>query len=315
IAEIRSMELADKLNYPKSGYLVKAITGFKIFIYQRDHALGDSKAVIPKQEGSKRDPRRIQALVKQAFKQYCSYKDSSYTLSLFRNFKLIDILQFDDLEECFQLSINVFAMDAETGKVECIRRSDKDYDVINILSHENNALYIKNIEMLQCKYQCAKCEMVFVSSDKLRNHMKNQCEIVNIESFPEEPTIYRPATNTIRSLLTKYSITKSDHYIDHFIVYDFEAILKPTTSQHGGNTVFTNGHIPVSVSVADDLTQYLSPSSSPLPDDDSAQPRGDAAVLGRSNAPPVLAAGVQGPPEASPAALVASSVISHAFTT
>ncbi|KAG2781321.1 hypothetical protein PC129_g20161 [Phytophthora cactorum] len=48
IAEIRSMELADKLNYPKSGYLVKAITGFKIFIYQRDHALGDSKAVIPK---------------------------------------------------------------------------------------------------------------------------------------------------------------------------------------------------------------------------------------------------------------------------
>ncbi|KAG2800893.1 hypothetical protein PC129_g20696 [Phytophthora cactorum] len=342
IAEIRSMELADKLNYPKSGYLVKAITGFKIFNYQRDHALCDSKAVIPKvirdnksvinfpktnnkcvfhciayhkQEGSKRDPRRIQALVKQAFKQYCSYKDSSYTLNLFRSFKPIDILQFDELEECFQLSINVFATDVETRKVEYIRRSDKDYDVINILSHEHHALYIKNIDMLQCKYQCAKCEMVFVSSDKLRNHKKNQCEIVNIEYFPEEPTIYRPATNTIRSLLTKYSITKSDHYIDHFIVYDFEAILKPTTSQHGGNTVFTNGHIPVSVSVADDLTQYLSPSSSPLPDDDSAQPRGDAAVLGRSNAPPVLAAGVQGPPEASPAALVASSVISHAFTT
>ncbi|KAG3053555.1 hypothetical protein PI125_g25991 [Phytophthora idaei] len=85
-----------------------------------------------------------------------------------------------------------------------------------------------------------------------------------------------------------------------------------------------------------DLTGYLSPSSSPvslgpshltavcsfahvdviqLPDDDSAPPRGDAAVPGRSDAPPVLAAGVQGPPEASPAAFVASSVISHAFTT
>ncbi|KAG6948723.1 hypothetical protein JG688_00014982, partial [Phytophthora aleatoria] len=44
-------------------------------------------------------------------------------------------------------------------------------------------------------------------------------------------------------------------------------------------------------------------------------PRGDAAVPGRSDAPPVLAADVQGPPEASPAALVASPVISHAFTT
>ncbi|GMF28176.1 unnamed protein product [Phytophthora fragariaefolia] len=119
ISEIRSMALADKLNYPSSGYMVKGITGFKIYIYQRDHALGDSKAVIPKvirdnkhvinfpktnnkcvfhcivyhkQEGTKKDPRRIQALVNQAFKQYCSYKEITYTLGLFRNFKPIDIV-------------------------------------------------------------------------------------------------------------------------------------------------------------------------------------------------------------------------------
>ncbi|KAK1940137.1 hypothetical protein P3T76_008460 [Phytophthora citrophthora] len=228
ISEIRSMELADKLNYSKSGYLVKAITGFKIFIYQREHALGDSEAVIPKiirdnksvinfpkannkcvfhciayhkQEEPRKDPRRIQALVKQTFKQYCSYKDINYTLSLFRSFKPIDILQFDELEDCFQLSINVFTIDVETGNVECVRRSDKD---------------------------------------------------VNTNA-----TIYRPASNTIRSLLTKYSIKNTDQYIDHFIVYDFEAILKPTATRHGENTVFTNEHIPVSVSVADSLTEEV----------------------------------------------------------
>ncbi|GMF66262.1 unnamed protein product [Phytophthora lilii] len=48
ISEIRSMEMADKLNYPSSGNKLKAITAFKIFIYHRDHALGDSEAVIPK---------------------------------------------------------------------------------------------------------------------------------------------------------------------------------------------------------------------------------------------------------------------------
>ncbi|GMF42094.1 unnamed protein product [Phytophthora fragariaefolia] len=48
ISEIRSMELAHKLNYPKSGYKLKAITAFKIFIYHREHSLGDSDAVIPK---------------------------------------------------------------------------------------------------------------------------------------------------------------------------------------------------------------------------------------------------------------------------
>ncbi|KAG3252156.1 hypothetical protein PI124_g3263 [Phytophthora idaei] len=63
-----------------------------------------------------------------------------------------------------------------------------------------------------------------------------------------------------------------------------------------------------------DLTWNLSPSSSPLTDDDSAPQRGDTAVRGRSNATPVLAAGVQGPSEASPAVPVAPPILSHAFT-
>ncbi|KAG3085957.1 hypothetical protein PI124_g3376 [Phytophthora idaei] len=96
ISEIRSMELANKLNYPRSGYKVKAITGFKIYIYYRKHALGDSEAVIPKiirdnklvinfpktnnkcvfhcvawhlNKESKKDPRKIQAQVKEVFKR------------------------------------------------------------------------------------------------------------------------------------------------------------------------------------------------------------------------------------------------------
>ncbi|GMF40252.1 unnamed protein product [Phytophthora lilii] len=160
ISEIWSMELADKLNYPSSGYKLKAITAFKIFIYHREHSLGDSEAVIPK-----------------------------------------------------------------------IIRKNKH--VIN-LSKTNN-----------------KCVFHF------KNHKKNQCELVNIESFPAEQAIYKPAQNAIRSLLTKYSIKNTDQYIDHFIVYDFEAILKPTATQHGENTVFTNEHIPVSVSVADSLTEEV----------------------------------------------------------
>ncbi|KAG2861556.1 hypothetical protein PC113_g7056 [Phytophthora cactorum] len=284
ISEIRSMELADKLNYPSSGYKLKAITAFKIFIYHREHALGDSEAVIPKVirenkhvinfpktnnkcvfhciawhtfQSAKKDPRRIQAQVKEAFKRYCSFKGVKYTLSLFRSFKPIDLLQLDEVEDCFQLGINVYSMDVASGNVECIRRSDKGYEAMDILSHENHALYIKSIDMLQSKYQCPKCEMVFVSGERLKNHKKNQCELVNIESFPTEPTIYKPAPNAIRSLLTKYSIKDANQYIDHFIVYDFEAILKPTATQHGENTVFTNEHIPVSVSVADSLTEEV----------------------------------------------------------
>ncbi|GMF36794.1 unnamed protein product [Phytophthora fragariaefolia] len=251
ISEIRSMELADKLNHPSSGYKLKVTTAFKIFIYHRDHALGDSEAVIPKIfrenkhvinfpktnnkcgfhciawhtfQSPKRDPRRIQAQVKEAFKRYCSFKGVKYSLSLLRVFKPIDLLQLDEVEDCFQLGINVYKMDVVSGNAT---------------------------------YQCPKGEMVFVSAETVKNHKKNQCELVNIESFPAEPTIYKPAQNTIRSLLTKYSFKDADQYIDHFIVYDFEAILKPTATQHGENTVFTNEHIPLSVSVADSLTEEV----------------------------------------------------------
>ncbi|KAJ8533471.1 hypothetical protein ON010_g13785 [Phytophthora cinnamomi] len=265
ISEIPSMGLADKLNYPSSGYRLKAITGFKIYLYQREHALGDSELVIPKiirdnksvinfpktnnkcvfhcisyhkREDPKKDPRKVQALIKQAFKQYCAFKGISFTLSLYRNFKPIDILEFDELEDCFKLSINVYTMDIECGNVECIRRSEK------------RTCFNANINVRSVIW----CLPALTSSAITP---KNQCELVNIESFPAEPSIYRPAQNTIRSMLTKYSIKNVDQYIDHFIVYDFEAILKPTATQHGENTTVTNEHIPVSVSVADSLSEEV----------------------------------------------------------
>ncbi|GMF12045.1 unnamed protein product [Phytophthora lilii] len=109
ISEIRSMELANKLNYPSSECKLKAITGFKIYIYYRNHALGDSGAVIPKiirdnkhvinfpktnnkcgfhciawhlHKDSIKDPRKIQAQVKDVFKRYCSFKGIAYTKCL-----------------------------------------------------------------------------------------------------------------------------------------------------------------------------------------------------------------------------------------
>ncbi|GMF30623.1 unnamed protein product [Phytophthora lilii] len=248
ISEIRSMELANTLNYPKSGYKLKTITGFNIYIYFREHTLGDSEAVIPQiirdnmhiinfpktnnkcmfhciawhlHQQAKKDLRRIQAQVKEEFKRYCFYKGVQYSLSLFRSFKPIDLLQLDELEECFRFGINVYSMDVKTGNAECIRRSEREGVAMDILSHENHGF------------------------------------LVTIESFPAEPIIYKPAPNAIRSLLTKYSIKDANQYIDHFIVYDFEAILMPTATHHGENTVFMNEHIPASVSVADSLTEEV----------------------------------------------------------
>jgi hypothetical protein len=133
ISDIRMKELTDTLNYPKSGIKVKSINGFKIFIDYRDHALGDSDALVPEfiknnryiinfprtnnkcvfyciayhlQEEKNR--RKVVAQVKDAFKRYCSYKGLDFSLSLYKGFKPIDLIEFDHLEECFLSSISTF---------------------------------------------------------------------------------------------------------------------------------------------------------------------------------------------------------------
>jgi len=126
ISDIRMKELSDTLNYPKSG--------IKVFIDYRDHALGDSDALVPEfiknnryiinfprtnnkcvfyciayhlQEEKNR--RKVVAQVKDAFKRYCSYKGLDFSLSLYKGFKPIDLIEFDHLEECFNLNINVYS--------------------------------------------------------------------------------------------------------------------------------------------------------------------------------------------------------------
>ncbi|GMF65755.1 unnamed protein product [Phytophthora lilii] len=168
ISEIRSMELADKLYYPSSGYKLRRSLHLRFSSTIASMLLGIAKLLF--------------------------LRLSAKASILFRSFKSIDLLQLDEVEDCFQLGINVYSMEVASGNVECIRISDKGYEAMDILSHENHALYVKSIDMLQSKYQCPKCEMVFVGGEKLKNHKNNQCELVNIESFPAEPTIYKPVS-------------------------------------------------------------------------------------------------------------------------
>lgn len=94
------------------------------------------------------------------------------------------------------------------------------------------------------------------------NHKRYKCEVETFERFVKEPTPYRPRGNDMKLFLNKFVIKYVDHYIDHFICYDFECILKPIGTdvltpydQVEKSTIYTNQHIPVSVSICDSLTR------------------------------------------------------------
>jgi hypothetical protein len=293
---IKNKEKEATIYFNNSACKLKSITEYQVVIYKLNYMLGDSEAIMPDiiknnkhvinfkstqnkcmfhciayNSDTNQNPNRLQSIVKNTFKQYCDYKNIAYSTQLYKTFKPIDILEFDILEDCFKVNIEVYTMDVDSGdmadrrspqnpmgSIQRKRQSDKSYDKkLNILAHEGHAMYITSMDMFLSKYVCDKCGTVFTSSESKRDHIKNKCELTEIESFVKNPTIYRPSENTIKGLLSKYSIKGIDHYIDHFIVYDFEAILKPISIQHGDKTEFTSQHIPVSVSICNSLDKEV----------------------------------------------------------
>ncbi|CEG49433.1 uncharacterized protein PHALS_07197 [Plasmopara halstedii] len=95
--------------------------------------------------------------------------------------------------------------------------------------------------------------MIFRSAERRNSHQQNRCDEDKTESFPKEPTAYKPSENKSKKLLQKYHIS-FDHYLPHYMVYDFEATLEKLDTQEGCSTKFTSEHIPVRVSILDSLS-------------------------------------------------------------
>ena len=273
-------DLASRINYPSSAYKLDEINAFHMSIMPIDHRLGDDKIVIPKVITNNRhvvnypntenkcvfyciagffNPdkqyRRLQGPVKELFKQYCKLKEIEYSLPYFKSFEGVDLINFDELEECFKINICVFEMDLDTQAISLTRETHKSFErTMNILDYRGHAMLIPRIEKFEGRHICDRCDQIFTTSSKLADHRRSMCDQKVLESFVAKPTIYIPPENKIKSLLLKYGLKDIDHYFDHFIVYDFEAILKKICEKHGENTTYTSQHVPVSVSVCDSLS-------------------------------------------------------------
>ncbi|GMF15815.1 unnamed protein product [Phytophthora lilii] len=125
--EFQSQDLASKISYPSSSYQLKEITMAKVNIIYRDHTLGKNIPIpdpIKKnrfivdfpntnnkrmfyciayhfEEQTQDLKKRMVSLVKTRVKQYCEYKCIEYSAKFFKDMEPIDILAFDELEDCF----------------------------------------------------------------------------------------------------------------------------------------------------------------------------------------------------------------------
>ncbi|TMW63865.1 hypothetical protein Poli38472_002806 [Pythium oligandrum] len=278
------IEFNNKISYPSSAWQLQYISAYKLMLIDRDHTLGEKvetpdvikmhRFIVDFQNEDNNcvlyciaahiDPdynkKRMVKPAKECFNQWCKFKGIEYTPKTFKEAERIDIMQFDELEECFNLSINVFEMDVQTEAVTKIRETVKEgSNVLNIFDYHGHAMYITNIDKVLAKYPCAQCGMIFKTCNELKNHKyknKDTCQHETIFQFSKQPNNYQPNENALKKLVMKYDLDL-DYYVDHFMVYDFGAILMTIQEQKGENSQFVSKHIPVSVSICDSLTNQV----------------------------------------------------------
>ncbi|OQR86077.1 chromodomain protein, partial [Thraustotheca clavata] len=135
-------------------------------------------------QNPKVDKRFLAAPVKNLCKQWFKFKGLDFNTQLFKTFKPIDILEFDQLEECFKINIDCYSLDIENDATKRIRESTKSFsDKIDILCHEGHAIYIKDVSKFIGSLSCPKCEMLFSNSRSRKDHMKNKCEQAELNHF------------------------------------------------------------------------------------------------------------------------------------
>lgn len=281
------LQVENLRKYKDCSWVCKGISAFNLLIYYREHKLGEIIELPPilkkmthnsnyvtnfQNTGNKCVlycvgyhiaetkplPKRMVETVKDALKRWCAYKNVSYSTKLYNEFKPIDVMEFDSIEDCFNININMYEMNSETYDVSKLRMSEKSYkSTMSILDYSGHAMLIVNLDAVLSKYYCNTCEMYFDTCKRLLNHKRTKCGIKTIERFDAEPKNYRPFGNKMKHLLQKYKIKNTDFYQEHFICYDFESILKPIEEKHGENTIFTSQHTPISVSICDSLTREV----------------------------------------------------------
>ncbi|POM57379.1 Hypothetical protein PHPALM_38116 [Phytophthora palmivora] len=237
VKQARRLVLDNCIDYNESIWVLKSINQFSLRVYHRNHKLGSEAAVISEvirlkkhvvnfpqppqsnkclmfciayhlQEGDKPARDRMSALTKAVVRKYLAYKGQVYTDKKFpaayKNLPPVDIYQLSDFEDCFKINIEVYMMDEATEEFRRAIESKNTYDsTLNILSHNNHAMLITDITRFIGKHECSKCEMVFISAEKLRNHKMNKCDKAYFKSFVKAATMYRPTPNKINAMLER----------------------------------------------------------------------------------------------------------------
>ena len=190
-------------------------------------------------------------------------------------FRGTELQDFTDLENCFDINIDVYKLKKDKSTVHIYKSQDvQDRGCVKLNLYTNEVegtqghlSYISNIRSYASTYHCVKCERDFRDSKHLSRHEK----ICNSVQIPEERFVggYKHLKMTVFERLESYGISVVDRYCHDFIVFDCESISQPISEETSvKKRRWTAKHVPVSVAM---MATFM-------PDDVNGFPRTECIV-------------------------------------
>jgi hypothetical protein len=205
--------------------------------------------------------KRIEYFVRLSYKKWRIYmlRENNKKLPLnSRQFPGIQIPELFHFEKCFQVNVNVFALNSDKSGYLIYRsaRNETNSDREMMLNlNKNHLSYIMDFSGYAKKYGCAFCSKLFSSLWSMYRHLKScskGCKYVY-------PSGYYKPVKSIFEQMEEIGILTESHYYDSFAVFDFEVVLAPSKDQGSDKVEWTHRHIPISVSLASNVDGFLEP--------------------------------------------------------
>ena len=166
---------------------------------------------------------------------------------------------FADLENCFDINIDVYQLKKDKSTVHIYKSQDVQErgsiklnlytnSISDLILSNGHLSYISNIRAYASTYHCVKCERDFRDSFNLHRHE----QVCKSKQTPEEKFVggYKKLKMTVFERLESYGISVLDRYCCDFIVFDCESILQPISDNIvGKKRRWTAKHVPVSVAM------------------------------------------------------------------
>ena len=193
---------------------------------------------------------------------WCYYKglSKSPSFELFQeSFKGVDIKDMDMLEECFEISINIFHLEA-SGESTLVYASTENYrDKVNLNLYKNHLNLILNLDQYCKRFVCSICGKMFRKRYALVKH-NSSCLWKTKYHFPGG--YYKHHRNIFQELEEIGVLVPTNLRVDPFFaVWDMEAMLEQIEQEGdiGAKLSYSHKHKAVSCSIASNVNGFTEP--------------------------------------------------------